>query len=163
MKNATKQVAINAVIAALYVVLTMPFGQLAINPFVQIRLAEALTILPALIPWSVVGLTMGCAISNIFSSFGPLDVILGALITLMAGLLTAFVFRKSYLAPLPPVLLNAFLLPLVWLLASAEGTTLSVYFLKVVGLLISQGIVCFGLGIPLYYVVRKRILPTLNS
>ncbi len=162
LKNATKIIAMNAAVAALYVVFTMPFGTLAINPYVQIRPAEALTILPALMPWSIVGLTVGCAVSNIISTFGILDVLLGSTITLIAGLLTAFVFKKFYLAPIPPVVLNALLLPVVWLLAAPEGVTWSVYLLEVLGLLVSQSVVCFGLGIPLYFATRKHLLPLLN-
>lgn len=155
-------IAMNAVVAALYVVFTLPFGTLAINPYVQIRPAEALTILPALMPWSVVGLTIGCAVSNVISTFGIWDVILGSTVTLIAGLLTAFVFKKFYLAPIPPVVLNAVLLPVVWLIAAPEGVTWTVYLLEVAGLLVSQSVVCFGLGIPLFFAARKHVLPLME-
>ena len=121
MKKSAKYIAVNAVVAALYVALTVPFGALATNPYIQIRPGEALTILPALMPYCIPGLAIGCAIGNIVSTFGIWDIILGTLITTIAALLTAFVFKKFYFAPLPPILLNAFLLPLVWLLAGTDG------------------------------------------
>lgn len=162
MKKSAKYIAVNAVVAALYVALTVPFGALATNPYIQIRPGEALTILPALMPYCIPGLAIGCAIGNIVSTFGIWDIILGTLITTIAALLTAFVFKKFYFAPLPPILLNAFLLPLVWLLAGTDGMTWLIYLMQVGGLLVSQSVVCYGLGIPLYFLAKKRIVPMLR-
>ena len=85
-KNITKFICINAVIAGLYVLFTMPFGIIAVNSNLQFRPAEALTILPALCPYTVVGLTIGCAIANTISPFGAFDIVLGSAVTLIAGL-----------------------------------------------------------------------------
>ncbi len=163
MKLNTKLIAVNAMVAGLYVIFTMPFGTLAVNPFVQIRPAEALMILPALCPQTVVGLAIGCAISNIISTFGILDVLLGTLATLLAGLLTAKVFKKSYLAPLPPIIVNAIILPLVWIVAGGIKATLQTWALVTLGIAVSQTVVCYGLGMPLYFVAKKHLLPFLNS
>ena len=102
MKHTAKYIAVNAVVGALYVALTVPFGALATNPYIQIRPGEALTVLPAIMPYCIPGLAVGCAIGNIMSSFGLLDIILGTLVTVVAALLTAFVFKRFALAPLPP-------------------------------------------------------------
>ena len=167
MNKSTKHLALNAVVAALYVALTLPLGSIANNSFIQIRPAEALAILPALIPSTTIGLAVGCAISNILSAFGIIDIALGSAVTLVAAILTAKVFKKSYLAPIPPTVLNAIFLPLVWLLAAVvdnPNSTLTAtgYFWQMASLLVSQAIVCFGLGIPLYYITKNRILPRLN-
>lgn len=167
MNKSTKHLALNAVVAAIYVVLTLPLGSVANNSFIQIRPAEALAVLPALIPSTAIGLAVGCAISNILSAFGLIDILLGSVVTLAAALLTARFCKKSYLAPIPPTVLNAVFLPLVWLLAVAVDNpnasfTASGYFWQMASLLVSQAIVCFGLGIPLYYVVKGRVLPRLN-
>lgn len=158
MKHTAKYIAVNAVVAALYVATTVPFGALATNPYIQIRPGEALTVLPALMPYCIPGLAIGCAIGNFASSFGLLDILLGTTITLLAALLTAYVFKNTWIAPLPPIILNAALLPIVWLVAGGEAT-LPVYFLQVGGLLVSQSVVCYGLGVPLLFVAKKRILP----
>ena len=152
MKKSAKYIAVNAVVAALYVALTVPFGALATNPYIQIRPGEALTILPALMPYCIPGLAIGCAIGNIVSTFGIWDIILGTLITTIAALLTAFVFKKFYFAPLPPILLNA----------GTDGMTWVIYLMQVGGLLVSQSVVCYGLGIPLYFLAKKRIVPMLR-
>ena len=154
MKHTAKYIAVNAVVGALYVALTVPFGALATNPYIQIR--------PAIMPYCIPGLAVGCAIGNIMSSFGLLDIILGTLVTVVAALLTAFVFKRFALAPLPPIILNALLLPVVWLLAGSE-TTWAIYVMEAGGLLISQSVVCYGLGLPLLFVTKKRILPLLDK
>ena len=111
MKNTTKILAINALVAALYVVLTMPFGVITTSSGMQFRPAEALTILPALMPYTIWGLAVGCGLSNFVSAFGLPDIILGSLTTLAAAYLTSKI-KKPWLAALPPVLLNAAFMPL---------------------------------------------------
>ncbi|MEG1519445.1 MAG: QueT transporter family protein, partial [Clostridia bacterium] len=68
MKFNSKSIARSALVAALYVALTLPLGALATTPFIQIRPAEALTMLPILMPSSIVGLVIGCGIVNLVSS-----------------------------------------------------------------------------------------------
>ena len=54
-----------AVIAALYVVLTMLANALGLaNYAIQVRFSEALTILPVFTPAAIPGLFLGCIISN---------------------------------------------------------------------------------------------------
>lgn len=161
MKLTTKYIVINAIVGALYVVLTLPFGTIALNPYVQFRPAEALCVLPALMPYTVIGLTIGCMISNLMSTFGLFDVLLGGAVTLIAGLLSAKVFTKVYLAPIPPVVLNALLLPVIWFIAGGQMSFVT-WCLQALGLLVSQSVVCFGLGIPLYYATQKHVLPFIN-
>ena len=158
-KNLTKFVCVNAVVAALYVVFTMPFGTISTSSGFQFRPAEALTILPALCPYTIVGLTIGCAVSNLVSQFGIFDIILGSLVTLIAGFLTSTkLFNKFWSAPLPPVILNAALLPLIWFLVPEAEASFAIYFANAASLLLTQGVVIFGLGIPLYFVTQKKLL-----
>lgn len=155
-RNIAKIIAVNAIVGALYAVLTLPLGTISLNSYIQFRPAEALTILPALAPYTVVGLTIGCAVSNTISAFGIWDIMLGSLTTLIAGLLTATpIFRKSYLAPIPPVVLNAVCLPLIWMIADPSGVT---YHWSMLSLLLTQSVVIFGLGIPLYYFTKKKLM-----
>ena len=75
-----------ALIAALYAVLTvaLPIPQYG---GVQLRAAEAMTVLPFLFPAATPGLFVGCIIANLFSPY-PLDVLCGSAATLIACLLT---------------------------------------------------------------------------
>lgn len=83
-----------AVIAALYTVLTLVAVamNLAFGP-VQFRFSEALTILPVFTPAAIPGLTLGCVLSNLWSSFGLADIIFGSLATLLAALCSFWVYR----------------------------------------------------------------------
>lgn len=105
MKRMTLQeLTFAAVLAALYAVLTLSlpipqYGQ------IQVRVAEALTVLPFFYPAAIPGLFVGCVIANLFSPFA-LDVVFGSAATLLAGLWTARL-NNRWLAPLPPVVCNA--------------------------------------------------------
>ena len=55
----------------------------------QLRFSEALTVLPFLFPGAIPGLFLGCAIANIASTFGILDVVFGSLATLLAAVWTS--------------------------------------------------------------------------
>ena len=61
-----------AVIAALYVVLTMLANALGLaNYAIQVRFSEALTILPFFTPAAVPGLFVGCLLSTILTGCAP--------------------------------------------------------------------------------------------
>ncbi|MFI3164354.1 MAG: QueT transporter family protein [Bacillota bacterium] len=135
--------------AALYVVFTLPLGSLAYAPFFQIRPAEALTILPLLMPSSVIGVTVGCMIVNIFGG-GLWDMVLGGGITFLACVVTKY-SKKIGLGVIPPIIFNAAGLPLVFILLGYETG----YWYSFFQMLLSQTVWVCGLGIPLYYAVKK--------
>ena len=103
-KFTTRDLTLAAVLAAVYAALTitLPVPQYGA---VQIRFAEALTVLPFLFPAATPGLFVGCIIANLFSPF-VLDVVFGSMATLLACLWTSRMTSR-WLAPLPPVLCNA--------------------------------------------------------
>ena len=136
----------------------MPFGAISTSAGLQFRPAEALTILPSLMPFVTPGLAIGCAISNMVSAFGIADVVLGSFVTLVAGYLSGKT-KNPWFAALPPVVLNAIFLPLIWLLAIGDVG----YIVNAGSLLITQSAVVFGLGVPLHYVFKKRVMPLLNQ
>lgn len=93
-----------AVIAAIYVVLTYIVSLLGLtNGVIQVRLSEALTILPVFTPAAIPGLVVGCVISNILTGAVIWDVIFGSLATLI-GAVGTYLLRKHHriLYPLPP-------------------------------------------------------------
>ncbi|MCI8422054.1 MAG: QueT transporter family protein [Lawsonibacter sp.] len=100
----TKDLTLAAVIAAVYAALTvvLPVPQYS---GVQLRVAEAMTVLPFLFPAATPGLFVGCVLANLFSPY-PLDVVCGSAATLLACLLTQRM-PSRWLAPLPPVVCNA--------------------------------------------------------
>ena len=82
-KITTKIIVVQALIAAVYTVLTIILGEFAYGP-VQFRYSEVMTLLAFFNPVHVIGLTLGCVVSNFFSSLGMLDVIIGSLATFLA-------------------------------------------------------------------------------
>ena len=99
-----------AVIAAVYVVLCLVLAPFSYGA-VQVRIAEALCLLPVFGAEYIVGVTLGCFLANLFGST-IIDVVFGTLATLLACLVT---YRLRNLrikglaipASLPPVLFNA--------------------------------------------------------
>ncbi|MEF9941751.1 MAG: QueT transporter family protein [Lachnospiraceae bacterium] len=102
-----------AMIAAIYVVLTFLFAPFSFGE-VQIRIAEALTILPFFTSAAIPGLFVGCLIGNILGGAILPDVVFGSLATLLGAYLTYKLQKKSiFLAPLPPIICNTFVIPLI--------------------------------------------------
>lgn len=81
-----KKIAYSAVVAAMYFALTLLLQPISFGP-IQFRLSEALVMLPYIMPESILGITIGCAAANAFSTFPVYDVIFGSLATLIAGYL----------------------------------------------------------------------------
>lgn len=144
-----------AVVAALYVVLTVAF-----QPYgaVQIRFSEALTILPLFMPEAIVGLTVGCLISNIFS-FAPIDMLIGTLATLVAAILTRFVagkLKKPWLKFLAggafPAIINAVTVPITILIATSSK---EYFFFNMLTVFLGEFAAVYILGGILFFAMIK--------
>lgn len=138
------------IVAAMYVALTLVCAPLAFGP-VQIRPGEALTALPLLFSESVPALFVGCLIANLLSPYGVWDVVIGSLTTLLAAALTRLTRKKPILAMNFPVTLNAIFLPLMWKFAAGDAA----FWMNFLSLFLTQAIFCYGLGLPLYFGLRK--------
>ena len=101
-----------AAIAALYVVLTLVFAPISFGP-VQLRVAEALCILPMFTPAAIPGLFIGCLIANLLGGGIVLDVVFGSLATLIGAVLGYMLRSNRWLVPLPAVIANALIVPFV--------------------------------------------------
>ena len=102
-----------AMIAAIYVVVTVLFAPFSFGE-IQVRVAEALTILPYFTPAAVPGLFVGCVIGNIIGGAILPDIIFGSMATLIGACVTYLLRKKSkYLAPLPPIISNMVVVPFV--------------------------------------------------
>lgn len=149
------------VIAAIYAVVTWLFGLgggLAYGPF-QIRPTEALTILPLFFPESVPALYIGCILANFFSSYGVYDIFLGSLATLFAAFFTYICgiaiknhVLKVAIGGIFPVILNAFIIPAVWILAGQPNV---VYWVEVGATALTEAVWVYVLGTPLYIAVLR--------
>ncbi len=141
-----------AMIAAIYVVITLVFAPFSYGE-VQVRLSEALTILPVFTPAAVPGLFIGCLISNIMGGCIVPDIIFGSLATLFGAVFTYSLRNQNkYLAPVPPILANMLIVPFV--LRFGYQVPLPIPFMMLtVG--IGEVISCGLLGMILYAALYK--------
>lgn len=153
----TSRLARTALIAAAYAVLTLAVPPFSYGP-VQLRISESLCVLPFFIGEAVWGLTVGCFLANLIGmSFGltlPWDVLIGTLATYLASL-AASKIKNRWLLPLPAVVINAVFVGVMityMLTDSIEAVPLW-YNILTVGA--GQIIACYGLGIPLFGVLKK--------
>lgn len=143
-----------AMIAALYVVLTLIAGAFGLDHYaIQLRFSEALTILPFFTPAAIPGLYVGCLLSNILTGCIIWDVLLGPIATLIGALGTWVLRKKSkWLAPLPPILANTLIVPFILAYAyQFEGSI--PYFMLTVGL--GEIASCGILGMLLFFTLNK--------
>lgn len=129
-----------ALIAALYVVLIYAFQPISFSN-IQIRIAEALTILPFFTPAAIPGITIGCLLGNLLTGSDMLDVIFGSLATLIGAVGSYSLRKHKFLVPLPPILANTIIVP--WVLRYAYGLALPIPFMMLtvgIGEILSCGI-----------------------
>ena len=151
MKN-VKFITQAGMIAGVYVVLTLVFSAISYGE-IQVRISEALTILPYFTPAAIPGLFVGCLLSNLIGGSIALDVIFGSLATLAGAVGTWLISRKSkWLAPVPPIAANALVVPFV--LRYGYGVPLPVPFMMLtVG--VGEVISCGVLGLLLLLGIEK--------
>lgn len=182
-----RRMAVAAVIAALYVVLTLPLANIAFG-IIQFRLAEVLTVLPAFSLGAVPGVFLGCLIANAFnpSNLGLVDILGGSCATLLAASLSYLVaipyrhlLRKKQtedpdtlkllhfrswlwriLVLLPPVIVNALSVGiyLPYLLLEHTPSQLEVLG-SAAAIFLSQTVVIYGIGLPVMIGLEKIRLP----
>ena len=155
-KFTVRDLTLAALIAAVYAVLTLG---LPLPPYagIQLRVAEAMTVLPFLFPAATPGLFVGCLIANLFSPY-PLDVLCGSLATLLACLMTQRVGSR-WLAPLPPVLCNAAIVgaEIAWYVVRDGGAFWPAYGLNALTVGAGEAAVCGLLGVPLARMLGKGL------
>lgn len=169
-ENKVRFLALSAVIAALYAVLTYAAAavNLAYGPF-QFRFSEALTVLPAFTPAAIPGLAVGCLLSNLASPLGIVDWVFGTLATLLAACCTYMLRNVKWkeipiLAPLPPVIFNALIVGFEVSCLSDAGVfgfsnaSLAGFAAGAFSVGVGELVVCFALGILLMVAIRRTKL-----
>lgn len=158
-KLSTKKIARAGVLAGLYALLSLVTFPIA-SGSIQFRVSEGLCLLPLFMPESIPALFIGCMVSNLITGCAIFDIIFGSLITLFSAILTYYFGKiiknvplKLIVGGLFPVILNAFLLPLIWYYCYGELEFL--YVVQVCFLLVSQSVSVYAVGIPLYFIMKK--------
>jgi uncharacterized membrane protein len=135
-------IARGALIAALYATVTVIFAPISYR-VIQVRISEALTLMPFLWIEAIPGLFVGCFIANILGGNGPLDIVLGSFATLIAAVLTRFAPNKL-LAATSPVVVNGVVVGTYLAFLLEMPIVPSILYVAV-----GEAIACYALGLPL--------------
>lgn len=156
MKRKTRLMTQSALIASLYVALTLVSASMGLaSGVIQVRLSEALVILPIFTASAIPGLFVGCIVANLISGSVLWDIVFGSIATLLGAVGTRFLRKNRYLATVPPILSNTIIIPFVLKIAYGVENGYSFLFLTIfLGELISCGI----LGIMLSKALDKTKL-----
>ncbi|MDO4547344.1 MAG: QueT transporter family protein [Clostridia bacterium] len=148
--NKTRYITHAAIIAAVYAAITLLLAPMSFAA-VQLRVSEAMTILPILTPAAIPGLAVGCLVANLFGSASALDIVFGTLATLIAAIITRRLRKKPVLAAAAPVVANALIIGLV---LSLTIENMPFWFSA---LTVGAGEVgaCYVLGLPLLWAIRR--------
>ena len=150
--QATRRLARGAVIAALYTALTLLLAPISYGQF-QVRLSEAMTLLPILLPEAVPALAVGCLLSNILGGCTIFVIVFGTLATLLAALCTRRLRGKFWLAAAMPVVFNGVIVGAVVHYCYSPAFPLPLCMLTVA---IGEAIACMIVG-PLLIGALRRI------
>ena len=104
----TKFLVSTALIAAIYVVMTLAIAPLSFG-MIQIRISEVLMLMAFIDKKYAPGLVLGCFIANCFSPFGMMDVVFGTACTAASLVGITKCSKTLFGASLWPVLCNAFI------------------------------------------------------
>ena len=142
-----------ALIAALYVVITWYINAFNLaNGAIQLRISEALTILPVFTPAAIPGLFVGCLLSNTLTGCVIWDIIFGSLATLIGAFGTYLLRKTKFIFTLPPVIANMLIVPAVLRYAYGIGDA---YWYLMVTVGIGEAISVCVLGFLLRKVLEK--------
>lgn len=142
------------IIAALYTVLTVLCNMAGLaSGVIQIRLSEALCILPCFTSAGVPGLFIGCVLSNLVTGAPIWDIIFGSLATLIGAVGTRLLRKNRILASAAPILSNTLIIPFV--LRFAYGAPDAMWFMFVT-VFAGEFISCGIFGQILYSALSKR-------
>ena len=158
INNSTRKLTHAAMIAAVYVLLTVIFRPISFGA-VQFRISEALTLLPVLMPDAVPGLFVGCLLSNLLGGGVWFDVLLGSVATLLAAACTRKFRARPLLAAAMPVLFNGLIVgPVVYLAyvrAPGEAINWALMWSSMGTVALGEAVVCYILGLLLVKVLQR--------
>ena len=152
MKNSTTGALTRAaIIAALYAALTLLLAPISYGE-VQIRLSEALALLPVVLAEAVPALAVGCLLANILGGCTIFDIVFGTLATFLAAVCTRLLRRNLLAASLMPVLFNGMIVGAVVHYCYAPVIALPLCMLFVA---LGEAVACMIVGPILLRAVRR--------
>ena len=155
--NLTSKIVKSALIAAIYAVLTIILAPISYGP-VQFRISEILVLLAFIDPIYIIGLTLGCLISNLFGGYGLMDIIFGTLATFLsvsAISITAKYIKSNIvsliISSLWPTIFNAIIVG--WMLSMVSELPMLITMLQVG---IGEFVVVTIVGVPVFKLISDK-------
>ena len=170
-KRSVRRLVFSAALAAVYAALTVATGFMSYGN-IQLRIAEALCVLPALFPFTTWGLFVGCILANLVSPTGMLDVVFGSLATLVSCCCVSILGRggkrmgRSIIICLMPVFWNALILGAMFAFAGEYSWVMFPMLFALYGgeIALGEALVMFALGLPLLrWLPGSRWYPALRE
>lgn len=164
--NKSEFIVKQAMIAAIYTVLSVCLSAISYGT-VQVRVSEALTLLPVFALGNVWGVTIGCFLTNVIGFFtganilGALDAVFGTAATLVAALLT-YAFRNvrfkglPIAAAIPPVIVNAVVIGMELCVLINGGFNPVVFWAQAVSVGVGQLLSCGVIGLIMVRVIERN-------
>lgn len=154
----TKNLTVVSLIAAVYATITLALAPISFGHSIfQIRVSEALAILPFFTPLAIPGIFIGCLIANFSGGFGLIDILFGSLASLLAAYFTSKMPTKN-LAPMPPVIINGLIV------GGYLSIILNIPLVYSIGYVtLGQLIACYLLGYPLLLIIDKKYKHLFND
>ena len=162
----TKQMANQAMIAAIYTVLSVCLSAISYGPF-QIRISEAMTLLPVFGIHNIWGITIGCFMTNLIGFFsganilGGLDMVFGTAATFAAALMSYTLRNIRFksmpvLSAVPPVIVNAVVIGWELCVVVAGGFNPAVFMAQALSVAVGQFFSCMVIGLLMVKIVENN-------
>lgn len=152
-RNEIRNLTLSGMIAALYIVLTFLAQMLGLaSGTVQIRLSEALCLLPCLTSAAIPGLGVGCLLANILTGCAGPDILFGTLATVLGAVGTRLMSKRPGLCWIPPVAANTLIIPFVLRYAYGIETAWPILALSIFA---GETVSCCVLGLMLLPAERR--------
>ena len=153
----------SALVAAIYVALTMALAPVSFGP-IQIRVAEAMCMLAVFGPCGAYGVTVGCLVSNALgAAIGvntPVDILFGTVATALAASLSyacrnVRIKNLPILSAIPPILFNAIIIGVELSIVYSSTLTPASFSFYALPIALSETVTVMLLGLPLYAVMAR--------
>ncbi len=162
----TRGLATGGMIAAIYVALTLIFQPISFRA-IQFRIAEMMTLMPIMTPYAVPGLFLGCLLANWLGGGIWFDVVLGSIATLLAAICTLKFRNKPPVAAIFPTIFNGLIVgPVVYFAyvhAPGDPVSISTLLFNMLTVAFGELVVCYVLGLPMLYALKKLPEDVLNG
>jgi uncharacterized membrane protein len=147
----------NAIVAALYMVLTLAIAPLAYGD-VQFRVSEIMLLLMLINSAYAPGLILGCMLANFFSPLGLVDVLVGTSATALAVLFISKT-KNQIVATLWPAIFNGIFVGLELYFVAQLPLVMSIIWVAIGEFVV---VTCIGLPIFKLIMANKRVVKILN-